>query len=821
MSNLLHDLKYAGRVLARDKTFAAATILTLGLCIGAHTTIFTVVNAVLLRPLPASDPDRLVWVANAYPGAGVPEADNSVPDYFDRRQAVPAFESIAMYRPSGRTLGTAQGAERVAGMLVTPTFFRTLGAGALRGRVFEETDGEAGRHQKTVISYALWQQLFGGADEAIGRELRIDGLPHTVIGVMPPGFRFVDGAIRFWLPAAFTPEERADSERHSNNFLMFARLAPGATIHEAQRQLDALNAANLERFPELKEALLNAGFTTRVEPLQDRFVREVRGTLYLLWGGVVFVLLIGCVNVTNLSLVRASARAREFATRQALGAGRWQLMRQLLTESVALTAAAGLSGLVIAYWAVQALVASAADRLPRGEEIAIDAATVAATLVVTLAVGALLALIPLIHVSRGSLAQAVREEGRSGTAGRGARAVRRTLVTAQVAFAFMLLIGAGLLFASFQALLGVQTGFEPGGLISGRVYLPESRYATDSDVVALQQRLLERVRALPGVTAAGLNNAVPFTGSYGDSVIFAEGYVAPPGESVVSPAMNIVAPGYFETMRIPLRSGRFIDARDTHASPAVIVIDERLARRFWGDGDPIGRRMWMPGSAEEVTSPGPLTRWYTIVGVVGAVKQRGLASENERLGAYYFPHTQQTVRTMTVVARPAGDPLALAPAIRRELAALDPEVPLFSVQTMEQRIAESVAGRRTAMTLAVAFGFIALLLATVGVYGVLAYQVTQRTREIGIRIALGSGTGQVFALVLREGAVLLALGFAFGLAGVFAMRRALQAELYGVDAFDPSVLTAVAVLLAVVALIACVLPARRASRIDPVVALAD
>jgi predicted permease len=470
---------------------------------------------------------------------------------------------------------------------------------------------------------------------------------------------------------------------------------------------------------------------------------------------------------------------------------------------------------------VQALVAAVADRIPRGEEIGVGAATIAATIAVTAAVGALMALIPLIHVSRGSVAQAVREEGRGGTAGRSARAVRRTLVTAQVAFAFMLLIGAGLLLASFQALLRVDTGFQAGGVITGRLYLPESRYGEDSAIVALQQRYLERVRALPGVVAAGLNNAVPFTGSYGDSVIFAEGYVAPPGESVVSPAQNIVTPGYFEAMRIPLRRGRFIDARDTSESPAAIVIDDRLARRFWGDADPIGRRMWMPGSAEEVNTPGPLTRWFTIVGVVGTVKQRGLASENERLGAYYFPHTQQPARTMTIVARTAADPLGLTPALRRELAALDPEVPLFGVQTMEGRIEESVAGRRTAMLLAIAFGLIALLLATVGIYGVLAYQVTQRTREIGIRLALGSRAGQVFALVLREGALLVGAGFGFGLAGVFALRRALEGELYGVGAFEPSVVATVAGLLAIVALAACILPARRASRIDPVVALAE
>jgi predicted permease len=820
MSNLLHDIKYACRVIARDRTFSATVVLTLGLCIGANAAIFTIVNAVLLRPLPFAAAERLVFIANSYPGAGVVEGDNSVPDYFDRR-AVAAFEDVAIYHEQGRTVGTATGAERMTAMQATPSLLRMLGVKPLRGRVFTEQEAEPGQHQKVILSYAFWQQQFGGRDDAIGRDVRLNGVPHTVVGVLPQEFVFLSADIRMWIPAYFAPEDRAEDRRHSNNFQMVASLKPGATIDQAQKQIDAINAAQLERSP-IKQPLIDVGYTTRVSGFQERMVQEVRRTLYLLWGGVVFVLLIGAVNVTNLTLVRATARAREFATRQALGAGVWQLTRQLLTESVLLTTIAGALGLVAGNALIQAITANVQDRIPRAFEIHVDTLTVLFTIGVTLSIGALVALLPLVNVRRVSLAQAVREEGRSGTAGPGARLVRRGLVTAQVAFAFMLLIGAGLLLASFQAILNVNPGFQPGGVLTGRISLPASTYAKDEQVVATLQRLLERIKVVPGVTAAGFGSSAPFTESYSDSVILAEGYVAPPGEPVISPAQNVVSPGYFEALRIPVKRGRVIDERDTAESQRVIVIDERLAKKFWAGQDPIGKRMFMPEAAEDVVrGPGPNTRWLTVIGVVGDVRQRGLVSEHERLGAYYFPHAQSPSRSMSVIARVATDPQSVVSSIRRELAAVDSELPFYSVLTMEERVRESVAGRRTAMLLAVGFGMVALMLATVGIYGVLAYQVTQRRREIGIRIALGSDTATVFRLILREGAALLAIGFAVGLGGAFAMRQALAQELYGVDPMQPSVLAAVAALLAVVALVACALPARRAARIDPVIALTE
>ena len=820
MSELVHEVRVALRGMARDKKFALPVLLTLTVCVAANVAVFAVVSSVVLRPLPLPEPDRLVWIANSYPGAGVIEADNGVPDYYDRRE-LPAFSEVAIFQAAGRTLGTRDGAERVTGMAVTPSLFRLLRATPHRGRLLGEPDAVPGQEQKVVLGYGLWQRLYGGRDEAVGRELRISGRPHTIVGVMPRDFLFVDPEASFWLPLAFTPEDRADDRRHSNSYQMVARLAPGATLEQAREQIAALNRANLERQPGLKQALLDAGFTTTADPLHERLVRDVRGTLYLLWGGVLFVLLIGAVNVTNLALVRATTRGREMAARRSLGAGRWRLLRQLLLESVSLTALAAAIGTLLAFLAVRALVASAGERIPRGTEISLDGPTLLLVAGLALGLGALLALIPLAHGARSSLASALRQETRGGTAGRGATALRRALVAAQVAFAFVLLLGAGLLLASFEELLAVRPGFRPEGLLTGRFSLPSLGYPEDHDRIAFVDRALERIRALPGVEAAAMNNAAPFTGNYNDSVILAETYVTPPGESLVSPAASVVTPGYFAAMGIEVLQGRPIDERDTASSQPVVVVDRKLADKFWRGKSAIGQRMYQPDSAEDVFRTGPDTRWLTVVGVVDEVKQRGLASPEERFGAYYFPFTQQPVGSMTLVARIDGDPLLVATSVRRELAALDPELPLYDVQTMQERVETSVAGRRAAVTLASGFGLVALLLATLGIYGVLAYQVTQRTREIGIRMALGSESGRVFRLIVGEGAALLGVGLVFGIAGMVALRKALESQLYGVSPFEPVVLVAATAVLAAVALAACMVPARRAARIDPAVALTE
>jgi predicted permease len=821
MERLLQDLRFAVRILRKDRAFTLTTLLTLTLCIGANATIFAVVNSVLLRPLSVPEPERLVLLYNSYPRAGVERASNGVPDYFDRLREIQAFDEQALYTTRGMTIGVAGDPQRLVGMAATPSLLRMLRAQPVHGRIFTAAEGEEGNERKAVLTYGFWQQMYGGRADAVGQQIRISGEPHEIVGILPARFEFLDPDVKVWIPVSFSAEEKSDDSRHSNNWSMVGRLRPGASVMQAQQQVDALNARNMDRFPHFREILTNAGFHTVATSLQDDIVRGVRNTLYLLWGGVLFVLLIGVVNITNLVLVRSSGRAKELATRHALGAGLSRLVRQLLTETVLLTAAGGAIGIAIGYWGVDALAGLGLDRMPRGHEVRIDMVVVAFTFALALVVGLIVGIVPIVNLRHMNLSQAFREENRSGTAARGARAVRRALVASQVGFAFMLLIGAGLLLASFQRVIGIDPGFTPANVFTARVAAPASRYREDSDLRTFTARLLERVRALPSVQHAGLTSNVPFGGDYSDSVIIAEGYRMAPGESLISPFRVSVTPGYFEAMGIVVRSGRSFRESDTDSSTGVVLVDRKLAQRFWGAQDPVGRRMYQPDNAENVMKPGPDARWYTVIGVVSEIRVSGLIETEDRVGAYYFPMSQDPRRTMTLTVRTAGDPLALTPAVRRELAAIDQELPLYGVMTMNQRISETLVDRRTPMVLAAFFAAVALFLAGLGIYGVLAYQVSQRTREIGIRMALGSDAGGIFRLVLSEGVVLLGAGLALGLAGAFAIRRAIEAQLYGVGAMDPLVLGSVAAVLGVVALAACTIPARRAARIDPVVALVD
>jgi predicted permease len=821
MDRLLQDIRFGVRLLLRDRAFSLTAVLTLTVCIGANAAIFAVVNSVLLQPLPVPEPERLVLMHNSYPRAGVERASNGVPDYYDRLRETDVFEEQALYNTRGVTIGIDGQPQRITGMLARPSLLRMLRAEPVRGRIFAEPEGERGSDAKVILTYALWQQLYGGADSAVGSQVRINGVPHDIVGILPEGFQFLNPEVRLWMPLSFSAEEKSDDSRHSNNWSMVARLRPGATVTQAQQQIDALNARNMERFPHFKEILTNAGFRTVVKPLQQDLVAGVRGTLLLLWGGVLFVLLIGGVNITNLVLVRSTARTRELATRHALGAGLTRLTRQLLTETVLLTVAGGVLGLLVGYYGLTLLTTLGIDRLPRGAEVRMDGMAIAFTLVLALVVGVLIGLVPVLNVRHMNLSQAFREEGRSGTSSRGARSTRRLLVASQVAFAFMLLAGAGVLFASFERVLGIDPGFNPRRVLSARIAPPASRYPQEADLRAFSSRLLDRVRAVPGVRQAALASNIPFGGDYSDSVIIAEGYAMKPGESLISPYQVSVSPGYFETLSIELKEGRTFTDSDTESSPGVVIVDQRLARKFWGSASPIGRRMYQPDSPEDLRSPGPTARWMTVVGVVAEVRISGLVATDDRIGAYYRPAAQRTPRSMWLIARSAGDATALGPLLRKEVTSIDAELPLFNVRTMEERVDLSLLDRRTPMMLAVVFASVALFLAAIGLYGVLAYQVTQRRREIGIRIALGSGARQVFGLVLREGLVLMVVGLVAGLAGAFAIRRLLETQLYGVGPLDPIVLLSVSGVLGVVALIACSIPARRASRIDPMVALTE
>ncbi len=833
---MISDLRVGLRLLWRDKAFTVTTVATLALCIGANTALFSVVHNVLLRPLPVPESERIVLMGNAYPGAGASAAaggNSGVPDYYDRLRETDVFEEQAVFNGANQSIDQNGTPLRVRVTRVSPSFFRLLRIPPALGRTFSEAEGEVGNEKKVVLSYALWQSQFGGDPSVVGKDIRMDGQPFTVVGVMPKGFYFLNPNVMLWRPLAFTQQQKSDEQRHSNNFQNIGRLKPGASIQVAQQQIDAINARNLEKFPALKPLLINAGFHTTVDPLQETLVREIKSTLYLMWGGALFVLLIGCVNVANLVLVRSRARLKELATRLALGAGKVRIARQLVTESVILTTVAAVVGLAIGYAALRLLGTVNIQDLPRGEEIRLDGVVVAYTVAVASVIGIVLGLIPIANVLPANLTAVLREEGRGGTAGRGARTLRRALVVAQVAFAFVLLIGAGLLFASFRQVLAVQPGFNQDGVLTAAISLPRSRYTDDQALINFAHESVQRLRALPGVTAVGATDTIPFGGNHSDSVIFAEGYQMKPGESVISPNAVDVSPGYFEAMGVRLIRGRFFDGRDNTAAlkiqtpggrptaPGSVIVDETLAKRFWPNQDPVGRRMYKPNDIKDLTAISPQTVFYTVVGVIADMKLHDLTEGAKTVGAYYFPLDQDTSTGLTYAIKTQGDPLSLTNSVRGVLNGLDRELPVFDTQTLDQRVEKSLVSRKSPVLLSLTFGVVALCLSAIGIYGVLAYLVTQRRKEIGIRIALGSSGRAIFDLVLREGLILIAGGFVAGAIGALVLRKSLESQLFGVSAADPIVLIVVTAILAIVAITACAVPARRATQIDPIVALSE
>ena len=823
MEWLGRDLRVGLRMLVRDRAFSITVALTLSLCIGANTALFAVVYNVLLRPLPVPDPDRVLLMSNLYPRAGVTDSSNSgVPDYYDRLRAVSVLKEQALFNHGSVAVGQEGHPTRVRVANVTPSFFRVMPVRPELGRVFTEPEGEVGNEKKVLLSQALWRSVYGGDPAAIGRELRLDGQPYTVVGVLPRTIEPLDPGTMAWRPLAFTPEDKSDERRHSNNFWHIGRLRPGATLEQAQSQVDTLNAANLERFPNFREILQNAGFHTRVVRLQDHLVRHVRPTLYLLWSGALFVLLIGGVNVANLALVRTRARLKELVTRLALGAGHGQVARQLVVESVVLTLVAGVLGLGLAALALRTLGTLDLEDLPYGSGIGIDGPVVVFVVLLSSAIGVAMGLVPLARVFSANLTLVLREEGRATSGSRGARALRRSLVVAQVAFTFVLLAGAGLLLASFRRVLDVDPGFVSERVLTASVSLPQARYPDDDARRAFTDEALRRVRALPGVVSAGATDTIPFGDQHNDSVIMAEGHPMKPGESLISPNSVDVTPGYFEAMGARLVRGRFFEESDGDRSLRVVMVDEKLAATFWPGEDPVGRRLYKPGdNAKDLLAIDEKTIFFTVVGVVRDVRLSDLTEGDRAVGTYFYPMAQDTSRLVTFAVKTVPRPESLAGPLRAVVASLDPELPVFDSRTMDERAESALVNHRSPALLSLAFGVVALLLSAVGIYGVLAYLVTQRSREIAIRIAIGSDARAVFGLVFREGAALVGAGLLAGALGALALRRSVDGLLFGARATDPLVIGAAMALLVAVALLACALPARRATRIDPVAALGE
>jgi predicted permease len=803
------DLRLAARALGKNPGFTTVAVLTLALGIGANTAIFSVVYATLLRPLPFPDPERLVAIYSQFLALNLSRGGCSPAEYYDFRQQSHLFEDLAAlwtnsYNMSGPGGGDDR-PERLLGGEVTATLFPLLGLRPVIGRVFTEEEDQPGRNQVVVLEEGLWRRRFGADPKVIGRRVRLNGETFTVIGVIPPTLGSLS-EVQLWRPIAFTAEQRSPQRRGNKFLLVMARLKKGVSLAEAQAGMDRVAAALGREFPTSYPA--TSGWGILVAPLGEMMVQDIRPALLLLMAAVGLLLLIAATNVANLMAARAVGRWREIAIRHALGAGRWRIARQLLAESLLLALYGGAAGLALGWWGLKALAQASPPNLRRLGEVDLDPAVFVFTFGVSLATGLLFGLGLAVQASRGNPCESLKEGARGSSGGR-KRRLRSFLVVQEVALAMILLIGAGLLVQSFVRLQRVDPGFRPEGILSFRVSLPPARYADLAKMSAAWRGILDAVRNLPGVTSAGAVSVLPFSGSNFPAAFAIEGRDTPPGGTAPLGDVRIVSPGYFSAMGIPLRRGRLFAETDTAEAPGVALVDEKLAKQYWPNEDPVGKRV-----RRSVLQSLP---WLTIVGVVGHVKHSQLDAESR--GAIYYHYSQVPASNMTVTARTAGDPRGLSGAVQNAVAAVDRDLPVFDVKTMEQRLLDSLSPRRFAMRVLGLFSAVALALAAVGIYGVMAQSVSQRTHEIGIRMALGADEPGVLRLVVRQGMTLAAVGLAVGAAGAVILTRLMTRLLFGVEPTDLATFAAAALALGGAALAACYIPARRATRVDPVVAL--
>lgn len=806
------DIRVSWRSLRKDRGFAAAAVLTLAIGLGGHAAMLAAVNATLLHPLDVPEADRIYLMASQYPRMEASRVGvvSAPPDYYDRRTHVPALEDQAMYNFADGTLDSGGVATRMRGIVGTPSLLHLLRAPVAYGRLFVESEGTVGNDQAIILTDGLWRELYGGDPSVVGRVIRFSGRDLTIVGILPPDFEFGATDVRFYIPVAFTDRQRSDNARHSNGWISVGRLKPEATIEQARAQLAALDRVSVDFIPQMKPLLLNAGFYTSIDRLQDVVVRDVRGPLTLLWAAAFVVLVVGVANVASLAVARSRSRLSEIGTRLALGARRSDILRQFIVEGLLVSAGGMGAGLLLAFW-LRSLPAA----MLVGREIPpIDAFVVAASAAAAVLAGLVVALVsafPLVTLTPGALLQ---QGTRTGTRSRASRTTRRTLVVAQMACAFVLLVGAGLLWISMQNLLALDTGLRSEGVMTANISLPATRYTTPDEARGFATRSLETIGSLPGIAAAAITSAVPLSGNYQSGVVIAEGYIPKSGEPLVSAIRVAVTPGYFETVGTPLIAGRYFDERENDPSSRSIIIDEALARRFWPNGDAVGRRMFRPENPEQFTAMGPNTRWLTVVGVVRFAKLRGPAAVEVTTGAFYLPYAVTAPRDFGYVVRSHVDSSTVIAALRSAVASIDREAPLFDVRTLDERTSLSLMSRTSTMRIASMFATVALFLSLVGLYGTLAYLVSQRRREFGVRVAVGGTPRHILGLVLREGLVLALAGVVVGGGAMFALRRALTSQLFGVGAAEPRVLVVITISLTAVAIVASLLPARSAARVD-------
>jgi predicted permease len=805
----MNNLRYAFRQLRKAPAFTLTALATIAICLGANLAIFAVINSILLRPLPFPNADRLVTVYNTYPKAGVENDGSSITNYYERRGNIPAFSSLSIYMERSEVVGEPSSTEQMGVIRISPDFFATLGVRPALGRSFTEEESIQQRNV-AILTDAFWRERFNSDPNVLGRYTRINGIPREIVGVLPPGFRFLSSEARLFVSMKSSEEQRGPKERHSGGGAtqMIARLKAGATIAEAQAQIDAHNATVEKDNPEAK-MMAEAGFRSPVLSLHADHVRSIRPTLLLLQAGVFFLLLIGAVNLVNLLLIRASGRAKEMAIRQSMGASRRQIVGQVMIETVALTASGGLLGLAAGAWGTRLLEILGASRLPLGARIEFDGWLAAIGLIGSLVLGIVIAL-PIAWFNLSShLGRALQSESRSGTVSRAAQRLRHGFIVAQIALAFILLAGAALLGLSLKKVMAVSPGFQSDHLLTAELTVP---WQSDPNRhVEMGDRLLELIRQQPGVTAAGIITNMPLTGDNGKTAAAPKGYVPPAGQSLQGHYSYAVTGDYFTALGIPLREGRFLTSEDSHRAERVCVVDEDFARHYFPNGGMLGQKIANAGETDDA-------KLFTIVGIVGRVKQAAL-TEPQGQGAVYIPFSYRENSYYFVVTRTSQRPEAFGGTLRKLVHTADPDLAIGNIRSMETHVADSLIARRSPAMLAGIFAGVALLLAAIGTYGVLSYAVAQRNREIGIRMAVGAQRYQIAAQFLSLGLRLLIGGTALGFIGAWWAGRAMQSVLFGVPSLPFAALGGTALVMTAVTLMACLLPARRAATVDPVVAL--
>ncbi len=811
--SLLHDLRYSARSLLKHPGFVITITSILALGIGANITIFSVVNAVLIRPLPYEAPNRIVMIWETNQSKAVTRSIVSPANFLDWREQNHVFEHLAAFRFWYYTVTGAGDPERYQGARVSAGFFPLLGVKPEFGRNFGPEEEQVGRDHVVILSHALWQSRFGGDRNIIGQLLTIDGEPFTIIGILPANFRFtrvLNAELELWMPISFAPQQLTREDR---SIIVYGRLKQGVPLSQAQAEMDGITHRLEQEYPKT-----NSGWAAQVNNLHDQAVQSVRPTLLILVVVVGFVLLIACANVANLLLTRATARQKDIAIRLALGSSHSRLMRHLLIESLLLALLGGAAGLLLAYWGINVLNVILPDRVPHLEKFSLDLRVLGFTLVVSLLVGVIVGLIPGLQASRLNLSETLKEGGRALSEAPSRRRLRNLFVILEVTLTVPLLISAGLMLRSSLLLQNIDRGINLKNVLTMQISLPKAKYSTAQQTATFYRRALQRIQSEPGVQSASAVNFLPLTNLGDATSLTIEGGNPPPPGQEITVSYRVIDQNYFRTMGIPLLRGRYFMEQDNDESHGVVMINQTMARRYWFDQDPVGRRLQPHFPAAKVPwRPESSNTWLTVVGVVGDVKEDGL---NDQTSAeIYVPYLQNPSSLMNLLVRSTSDPLRLVPGVRGQVLAVDEDQPVYNIKTMENVFSQSLAAPQVITSLLATFAAVALILAAIGVYSVMSYSVAQRTHEVGVRMALGAQQRHVLRMILGQGLKLVLVGVVIGVTTAFAVTRVVSNLLFGVTATDPAIFVAVPLLLVVIAILASYLPARRALKVDPIIAL--